>query len=161
MLVVGIIFLFLGLAVEPITSMNISQTEEITVTNTIEEDDCEECESQELSKSELEKLERIIDRLKIYSKMLLPLSTYNPEIVVICEEILEFLNNGIIDIICEIILNPLWHLWQVFWELYHNAESDFWWVIGVFGVAFVGAILEGIHITFCPNWESPDWQLLV
>ena len=96
-LAIGIIALFMGVSV----SSAISVDTESTIVEIVEDCGCEE-----VSDSDLIKVERLLNKVEVYSKLLLVLSKYNPEVKDKCEEILQVINSNKqwnFPIICDIL----------------------------------------------------------
>jgi hypothetical protein len=79
-LVIGIILLFIGVSVSSAISVDNKP-----IVSLDESEECIEC--RELSNAELVKVKQLINRVEVYSKLLMVLSNYNPEIKDECEEI--------------------------------------------------------------------------
>jgi hypothetical protein len=105
-----ICMLFIGVSVSSAVSVDTKST----ISNN-ESDECRECN--EVSDADLIRVERLLDRVEVYSKLLLVLSRYNPEL----KEISDELSNGIstlkgeiandnYPIICEILYNILYRI---------------------------------------------------
>ena len=92
-IVISIILLLVGVSL----SSAISVDTKSTISNN-ESEECKECN--EISNADLVKVERLLDRVEVYSKLLLVLSRHNPEIKEISEELLNeiiIVNNKVND----------------------------------------------------------------
>ena len=83
-IVISIILLFVGVSASSAVSVDTKST----ISNN-QNEECRECN--EISDADLVKVERLLNRVEVYSKLLLVLSRHNPELREICEE----LSNGI------------------------------------------------------------------
>ena len=83
-----VIFLFLTIAVKPITSINLSQDTIIKDSNVFEEEDCIECNLKETNEIKIEKL---LNRIEDSTEKIYRLSNDFPEIRKKCVEILDII----------------------------------------------------------------------
>jgi hypothetical protein len=83
-LIIGIIFLFIGVGVQPAFAVEIS--------NDITTEDNEDCNCKEVDNYKLENFNIQIGKLETFSKLLLLLSNNNPEIKVQYQELLDDIN---------------------------------------------------------------------
>ena len=81
-LVIGIIFLFIGVSVSSAISIDAKST----ISNN---ESVEDCGCQDVSSQHLVRLERLLDRLEVSTKILLLLSKHNPEIAEKCQEMFD------------------------------------------------------------------------
>ena len=81
-IVLSIILLLIGVSV----SSAISVDTKSTISNN-QSEECKECN--EVSDADLVKVERLLDKVEVYSKLLLVLSKHNPEFREISEELLN------------------------------------------------------------------------
>ncbi len=116
----SIILLLIGVSVSSAISIDTKST--ITNNESVEDCNCKEIDSRHLVR-----LERQLNRLEVYSKLLLVLSSYNSELREISEELYDLINSDspwIFPIICGILLKILtkfdkmmeylWELWLVY-----------------------------------------------
>jgi hypothetical protein len=101
--VISIILLLVGVSI----SSAISVDTESTISNK-ESEKCKSCG--EVSKIDLIRVERLLDRVEVYSKLLFVLSRHNPELTEVSERSsfeISILKEGLIDdgfpIICDLI----------------------------------------------------------
>ena len=123
-LALGIICLFIGVGIHPAFAVDTKTS----MVNKANEEECWECK--EIDNRHLVRLEKQIKRIEVYTKFLLVLSRYNPEIKEKCEEILDVINlNRLWDfpIICaileriEIQLVSMLYKWEyLIWEFKYN-----------------------------------------
>jgi hypothetical protein len=99
-LALSIIFLFIGVSL----SSAISVDTKSNVSNN-ESEECRECN--EISDADLVIVERLLNRVEVYSKLLVVLSSYNPEIEEMSKELsnLKYTNNTLDfrEQICDIL----------------------------------------------------------
>ena len=147
-LVVGIIVLFLGVGFQPALANEVSTN----IVSDVDED-CLEC--QPVNRADLLRVRLLLIRLEVFINIVLSIFGHIPKIVTICEEILEILKNGIKDIICNILLNPLYRLMVILFILWTNAKTDLGGLF-VFPYMFIKQIFENIYNQLnCDNWEPP------
>jgi hypothetical protein len=79
-LAVGIIIMFISVGVHPAFAVNTRQS----IVDKASEDDCG-CE--DIDKKQLDELEKQLNRLEVYSKLILVLSKHNPELSELSEEL--------------------------------------------------------------------------
>jgi hypothetical protein len=91
--VVGVIFLFLGVAVQPTISMNITQIEEVkSIVNANVSHNAEGCNCEDDITQDLVKVDTALDKTEIRIKNILLTFGYIPDIKLKCNEFLKFLN---------------------------------------------------------------------
>ena len=95
-LTIGIIVLFVGVGIHPAFAVETKQS----MANKASEEECWECK--EIDSRHLVILERQLNRLEVYTKLLLVLSRYNPEL----KEISEDLSNEITTLKEELTDDP-------------------------------------------------------
>jgi len=122
----------------------------------LESNNEEDCGCGEISDVDLIKLERLLNRVEVYSKLLLVLSKYNPELREVSEELLDIINSVNLwdfPIICSTLGNVVSGLWSIHesiisildkysdFKLLHLIISPFgtivntiWWYVYWFGV---------------------------
>ena len=167
-LVVGIIVLFIGVGFQP------AFANEVSITNKSEVE--EDCDCQPVSNLHLIRLERMLNRLEIHTKILSVISKYNSEIAekyqeisnriltlvsineesVICD-FLESLNNKYYDKIFNLYekldsLEPFPRLYLLFLPFYGIIVEIYW---GIMMVIFtIAAYLHFLNIECEWVWES-------
>ena len=140
LIVISIILLLIGVSV----SSAISVDTKSTISNN-QREECSECK--EVSKSDLILVERLLDRVEVYSKLLLVLSRYNPELKEISEELVDEIPklknlNDDFPIICFLLLylcmiaviicEYLGHIANIFpenstlYKMLYNLSMFFW-----------------------------------
>ena len=146
-IVIGVILLFLGVGFQPALANEISTT---TVSDV--DEDCFDC--QPVNRVDTVRVKLLLTRLDVFINIILSKFGHIPEIVTICKEILDILKNGINDILCDILLPPLYKLGDYFSELL--LEST--WFSGLIIYGYI-CILLGSTILFisivldCNVWE--------
>ncbi len=85
-LAIGIVVLFIGVGIHPAFAVNTKQS-------MINKVSVEDCGCGEVSDTDLVKVERLLDRVEVYSKLLLVLSKHNPELREMSEELSNQLAN--------------------------------------------------------------------
>ena len=85
-LVIGVIVLFIGVGIQPAIAVDIKTT----ISNN-QNEDCKSCD--EVSESDLIKIEKLLNKVDVYSKLLLLLSKYNSELRELSEELSNQLSN--------------------------------------------------------------------
>jgi hypothetical protein len=155
-LAIGIILLFLGVSVSSAISIDTKST----ITN-IQSEECKECN--EVSKSDLVIVERLLNRVEVYSKLLLVLSNNNPEIREKCEELsnikdtidwdfpiicnilgsIAFKLEDIADLIWEWVISTEYDTLE-FWIRYYCYATIFGVILGpiVYSLVEIGRLLE-------------------
>ncbi len=125
-LVVGVIFLFLGITVQPITSMNIRQIIELKSNDTIIISPVEEsCNCKDVTIQDLAEVNRLLDKTEIKIKNILSTYGYIPDIKLKCNEFLTMLNTSDNDgPICKFLAVLFLPIVLIF-VYFGNKESDF------------------------------------
>ena len=116
---IGTILLFIGISIQPAFAVNIRHS---IVNNVIEGD----CNCKEVTNADIVIVERWLDRVEVYSKLLLVLNKNNPEIKEKCEELLEIIYfNGKWDfpIICYILNESLTNFFAIGDAIFEWLES--------------------------------------
>ena len=85
-LVVGVIVLFIGIGIQPAFAVDTKTT----ISNN-QNEDCKSCD--EVSESDLIKIDKLLNKVDVYSKLLLMLSKYNSELREMSEELSNQLSN--------------------------------------------------------------------
>jgi len=85
-LAIGIVVLFIGVGIHPAFAVNTKQS----MVNKVS---VEDCGCGEVSDTDLVKVDRLLDRVEFYSKLLLVLSQHHPELREISEELSNQLSN--------------------------------------------------------------------
>jgi hypothetical protein len=111
-LVIGIIFLFLGIAIQPITSINIIQIEKIKSNDKVNDSHSEEgCNCNDVVTQDLARVNRLLDKIEVNIKNILLTYGYIPDIKYNCNEILDILKsigkNGLICNLLKVIFKTL------------------------------------------------------
>jgi hypothetical protein len=156
----SIIFLFIGVSFSSAISVDTRSVIE-------NEEECKECNK--VDNADLIKVERLLDRVEVYSKLLLVLSRYNPELKEVSEELSDdiiFLRNtDLKDLICNIILNiadKCTELMKYYANLANNYQSQGRLILS-FSLAGIALSFDILHLIFyydiynafdCP--EIPD-----
>ena len=168
-LVVGIIVLFIGAGIHPAFAVDTKKS----IVNKASEEDC--C-CVDVSATDLVKVERLLDRVEVYSKLLLVLSKYNPEIQEEIEELLDLINPDSLwdfPIICNILNGTLKKLVDIFdffdnffinwiesteegtferqivilcFKIYENIWENI--LLPIFGIVFITGVFIG-----CWEWD--------
>ena len=147
----GIILLFIGVSFSSGISID-TETAEIY-----------DCGCNEIDDVQLVMLEKQLNRLKVYSKLLLVLSRYNPELRLICDELLDIIDSSNLwdfPFICgslELINNQLESLkWSIGNIAYILPSLEFLLEFMIYiieqiqnPVLIIGAIFD------CPDWPWP------
>jgi hypothetical protein len=122
-LAVGIIVLLMGVSVSSGFTVNSNPSIKVN-----QRGKCSECNK--ISDSDLIRLERLLNRGEVYSKLLLVLSRYNPEIKEKCEELLDVINSDrpwdfpIICIILESTWNQLLDLGKIISDIITKSKDN-------------------------------------
>jgi hypothetical protein len=144
-IVISIILLLVGVSV----SSAISVDTQSTISNN-ESEDCKECN--EISKSDMVKVERLLDRVEVYSKLLLVLSRNNPELRGISERLSKristFDDAPIICAIIESIFHSLGFMLEPLYEYINNFN----------GSEIIKQILISIAVVYA-GILSPIWAV--
>ena len=121
-IVICIILLLIGVGVSSAISVD---TESTISNNQIEE--CREC--QEVSKSDLVKVWRLLDKVEVYSKLLLVLSKYHPEVFEDFEELSYMVSTlktlDLKDELCSIIFDIAVFSWDKYYYYLSKADEHF------------------------------------
>ncbi len=121
-LAIGIIILFIGVGIHPAFAVDTKQSIRFN-----QSEKCRECS--EISDADLVKVESLLNRVGVYSKLLLVLSRYNPELREISEDlsylISTFKKSDLKDIICDWLFNIINSLYTIIMDLVERA-SDGW-----------------------------------
>jgi hypothetical protein len=150
-----IVVLFIGVSYTSATSVD---TKSALSNNQSEE--CRDCN--EVSDADLISVERLLDKVEVYSKLLLVLSRYNPEIREKCEGLLEsipFGNFRDFPIICS-ILEPIWNryynlslkLMDLLLEYENNTI-----IHNILGFIFVSLEIYGTYLWHIGLLINCDW----
>ena len=104
---ISIILLLIGVSV----SRAISVDTESTISNN-ESEECKECN--EVSDADLIKVERLLNRVEVYRKLLIVLAKHNPEVLEDCKEISNMITTlnkfDLNELICVGLINILKHV---------------------------------------------------
>ncbi len=121
-LVISIILLLIGFSVSSAISVD-------TKSPVVNQQRGEDCNYEEINSRHLVRLERQLNRLEVYTKLLLVLSRDNPELREISEElsylISTFKKSDLKDIICDWLLNMIYSLDNITMDLF-NRSLDEW-----------------------------------
>ena len=149
-IIAGIILIFIGVSISSGISID---------TNSTELEECKECN--EFDTKHIQFLEKQLNRLERYSKLLLVLSRYNPELKEISERILDITKSSELSdfpIICDILLSIFLKINAIFdysVDLYHNTTNqilkDIYMLIGMATLATGALILENMDALGCEN----------
>ena len=109
--IIGIIIcmLFIGVSV----SSAISVDTESTISNN-QNKECRDCK--EISNADLIIVERLLDKVEFYSKLLSVLSLYHPELMDISKDLLDLIKYDILwdlPVICSVLENVASSLWSI------------------------------------------------
>ena len=85
-LAIGIVVLFIGVGIHPAFAVNTKQS-------MVNKESVEDCGCGEVSDTDLVKVDRLLDRVEVYSKLLLVLSQHYPELREMSEELSDKLSN--------------------------------------------------------------------
>ena len=142
-LAVGVIFLFIGVAVAQSTAVEIPEKVDVAFINDKFEDDCD-CKV--LSENEIKRVDRIFNSLEITIGFILLKHGNNPVIVDECQDILDVINSdGVLwDIFCDFFGGFVARLWA-WWEV---VDPHLGFYVHFFVTLLVGYI-DAIHWTLC------------
>jgi len=84
-IVFAVIFLFIGVGIHHAFAVDAKQS-------MVNKASIEDCGCGDVSLTDLVKIEKLLDRVEVYSKLLLVLARYNPELKEISEELLDLIN---------------------------------------------------------------------
>ena len=113
----------------------------------------DDCGCNEVSKSDLVKVERLLNRIEVYSKLLLVLARYNPEVLEDYEELSNMISTlktlGLKDLICDLLWNI--HLYCVNkYNFYNDELVAYLYEIG--GLILVEIYVLTIQKPICGFW---------
>lgn len=156
-IIIIIILLFLGVSVSSAISID---TKSATSNNKGEE--CRSCRI--ASKSDLIKAESLLGIVEVYSKLLLVLSKYNPEIEYLYNDLQKLIKPNESEFICEILEQILIYLYEkhefyvnIFNYYYENGNfimfSIYYWID--FPYRWLGSYFGLLHAILCIN---PPWS---
>ena len=161
-----VVLCFIGIGIQPAFAIDIKQS--------ISKDETEECEDcKELSNAELVKVKQLINRVEVYSKLLLVLARDNPELRYLSEELSdkiailkeEITNGPPFPIICatlEYIILFVSYMPEIFDDWMQNSsplKMIIAWIYSrtiIFFVypIFVVTFIIGVYLA-C--WDYPYW----
>ncbi len=154
-LAIGIIILFIGAGIHPAFAVE----NKPSMVNKASEEECWECK--EVNDRQLVVLERQLNRLEVYSKLLLVLSRYNPELREISEELLkeistlkeELAYEPPYPILCKIFwglyigLYPIVVIIQTLYEYFPNLREIIYNIASIIVLNYY--IIQGLAFGFC------------
>ena len=127
-LVLGIIALFIGVGIQPVFAVETKTS----IMNKGSVEDCTNCQVD--SNLYRVRLEKLLDRLESYIKILGILYKDNPEIVSVCNKNLELINSNIFDELCDSLLTYLSDLLDTLAHIPHTKWYSALVIIAMMGV---------------------------
>ena len=164
-LAIGIIVLFIGVGIHPAFAVDTKQS-------MVNKASKEDCGCKEVDNRHLGILEKQLDRLEVYSKLLLVLSRDIPEVKEKCEEILDIINRNrqsdhliscaileLIYIPLEYIADSLAHLWAYLHSIFKDNPIIQDTLQQIFIIIFMASGLGPVMyvITILADMWNCDW----